>query len=83
MNSFPPLGQEVPALPTWTCHICGEERPDRRISVFQTDLSKQYGLPPGVMWHNVRYCNDRAGCIHAAPNHRLLPDCFHDPKEVA
>ena len=47
---------------TWTCHVCKDERPDAAISVVSTDLSKQYGLPPGTMKQNVRYCNDRPEC---------------------
>ena len=53
---------------TWKCHVCGEERPDRFISVFKTDISKQHGLPEGTMIQNVRYCNDRINCIEKAKN---------------
>lgn len=49
---------------TWTCHICGDERPDARISVFK----KPSVLPGGAtMTQNVRYCNDRPDCLAGAP----------------
>lgn len=59
---------------TWTCHICGDERPDDRISVVSSDLSAEYGLPPGVMGQNVRYCNDREMCRIGAQTKRLCHD---------
>ena len=53
---------------SWTCHVCGEERPDAKISVFKSDRSAQWGLPPGSISQNVRYCNDRQACIDGAKN---------------
>ena len=53
----------MPLMPlTWKCHICGEERPDRFVSVFSTDVGDTYGLPAGTMMQNVRYCNDKKTC---------------------
>jgi hypothetical protein len=52
----------------WTCHICGENKPDHLISVFSKDTSTDHGLPPGTMKENVRYCNDNPACVKAAPN---------------
>jgi len=44
---------------TWRCHVCGDERPDERISVF----SRKKEMPSGmVLKENVRYCNDRPAC---------------------
>lgn len=51
---------------TWTCHICGEERPDEKISVYKKDISEDHNLPEGTMEHNVRYCNDKLECGQAA-----------------
>ena len=51
---------------TWTCHICGAERPDDRISVYKTDMSTKYGLPVGTVQENVRYCNDNVDCCEKA-----------------
>ncbi|GAI67641.1 unnamed protein product, partial [marine sediment metagenome] len=45
---------------TWKCHICGEERPDERISVFTTPWVIN-GQTVGSQ--NIRYCNDRPACI--------------------
>jgi len=47
---------------TWTCHICREERPDARISVW----TKPLGLPGVEGTQNIRYCNDRQECIDGA-----------------
>lgn len=47
---------------TWTCHVCGENRPDAEISVF-----KSTRMVKTVEVHqNVRYCNDRASCTIGA-----------------
>lgn len=56
----------------WTCHICGDDRPDERISVHTTDVSASHDLPPGTMKMNVRYCNDRPKCVAAAPSFTFL-----------
>jgi hypothetical protein len=47
---------------TWTCHVCGEERLDDKISVFKRDDSEALGRPAGSVVQNLRYCNDRASC---------------------
>jgi hypothetical protein len=47
---------------TWTCHICGEKRPDRKISVLEVDVSKDFEMPPSKAITNIRYCNDRKSC---------------------
>ena len=57
---------------TWKCHICGDTRPDDKISVLKTDISAEQGLPPGVMWNNVRYCNDRPKCATKAKTFRFF-----------
>ena len=48
---------------TWTCHICGEERPDAKISVLTKPLVIN-GTACGEQ--NIRYCNDKAECIEGA-----------------
>jgi hypothetical protein len=50
---------------TWTCHVCGRERPDDRISVHHVtiDNGKNDGIP---ITANVRYCNDRQSCYVGA-----------------
>lgn len=47
---------------TWTCHVCGDERPDLSIAVFKRDVSTDHGLPIGSMFTNVRHCSDRPKC---------------------
>ena len=47
---------------TWRCHVCGEERPDDKISVFKKKI--KIGNAEGQQ--NVRYCNDRPGCTKGA-----------------
>ena len=56
---------------TWTCHVCGEERPDDKISVFKRDISAENNLPPGCATENIRYCNDRSACSERAKTMRL------------
>jgi hypothetical protein len=51
---------------TWTCHICGDERPDAAISV-RSHESEMHG----IKWtQNIRYCNDRPECIEKSKTHR-------------
>jgi len=48
---------------TWTCHVCGKERPDDKISVY----TRHRTLPGGVqMSENIRHCNDKDECIIGA-----------------
>jgi hypothetical protein len=47
---------------TWTCHICGKERPDDKISV-HSEIDMGSGI---TMTQNVRYCNDNEDCINKA-----------------
>lgn len=49
---------------TWTCHVCGSERPDERISVH----SSRENLDGLVFTQNVRYCNDNPDCRRKAPS---------------
>lgn len=58
---------------TWTCHVCGDERPDRNVSVYSLDISAEHGLREGIMVQNVRYCKDRPRCVRRAPKVRLVP----------
>ena len=48
---------------TWKCHICGEERPDDKISVLSKDLIIKGEI---CGQQNIRYCNDRQRCIDGA-----------------
>jgi hypothetical protein len=57
---------------TWTCHICGQERPDELIGVISTDVSHEYNLAAGTMTQNVRYCTDNKACAEAAKTYRFL-----------
>jgi hypothetical protein len=60
-----------PARITWTCHVCGEERPDQAIGVHTSHLTSPRGV---ALIHNVRYCTDRPGC--AAGVTRVAADDF-------
>jgi len=51
------------AFSHWTCHFCGEDRPDRCISVVRKPILMN-GMSIGE--HNRRYCNDNHLCIEAA-----------------
>ena len=55
----------ITAFDTWTCHICGEERPDEKISALAKPLIINGQVVPGGE-QNIRYCNDRPACIEGA-----------------
>jgi hypothetical protein len=48
---------------TWTCHICGKEQPDDKISVYSSEIDMGSGI---MMTQNVRYCNDNEDCTKKA-----------------
>lgn len=50
---------------TWKCHICGEVRPDSKISVETKPLIIN-GQVCGEQ--NIRYCNDRGRCVSGVEN---------------
>ena len=52
-------------MDTWPCHICGDERPDDKISVRKRTKS----IGPVEFQENVRYCNDRDSCIAGAEDY--------------
>lgn len=51
--------------PDWDCMICGDTRPDERISVEHRPVVGMEDAFPATRW-NVRYCNDRSACVAAA-----------------
>lgn len=75
---------------TWKCHICGEERPDNKISVLTKPLIVNKIAPycqqnsPLIVngqvcgQQNIRYCNDRRACILGAKDFS-----FFKAREVA
>lgn len=50
---------------SWTCHICGRERPDDKISVVSKPIVFE-GRCIGEQ--NIRYCNDNEECMRKAPD---------------
>ena len=46
---------------TWKCDLCGEERPDRFITVLTYPLKNLLGGR-----RNLKYCNDKNECIEKA-----------------
>jgi len=56
----------------WICHICGEKRPDERISVHSKDISIELNLERGTAQQNVRYCNDKLECKTKALIHSFF-----------
>lgn len=63
---------------TWTCHVCGEERPDDKISVFKSTVEMKGVRIP--ITQNVRYCNDRQSCIEGAPNINFVEGVKSSPQ---
>lgn len=53
-------------LITWKCEICGDTRPDSKISTMKFDLGELLNLPIGVSARNLNFCNDRPKCIYGA-----------------
>lgn len=49
---------------TWKCHICGETRPDNKISILTKPLAMNSGLNIGEQ--NIWYCNDKPECLEGA-----------------
>jgi hypothetical protein len=56
---------------SWKCHICGENRPDARISVRSTPLIIN---DMEVGSQNIRYCNDKQSCIEESKTFSLIKD---------
>jgi hypothetical protein len=54
----------APLFATWRCHVCGDERPNERVSVY----SESNWMSGVRAKYNVRYCNDRPECRAGAPN---------------
>lgn len=48
---------------TWTCHVCGDERPDHVIAVAKSTRTFGNGIE---VQQNVRYCGDREACARGA-----------------
>lgn len=57
----------------WTCHVCGEYRPDAVMGVLTTHWRSPVGIP---VTQHVRYCKDRPACVNDAPAVRWLPGDF-------
>src|SRR5881628_473134 len=55
------MGSQLTDL-TWTCMVCGAERPDAKISVLHVPIPGLEAQFPGTRT-NVRYCNDRIDCM--------------------
>ena len=45
---------------TWTCHVCGDRRPDKKISV-SSEKTQSSQSNHTFHWH-IRYCNDKTKC---------------------
>lgn len=57
---------------TWPCMVCGDERPDRAISVWHRQVKGAENRFPGIRF-NVRYCNDRISCATVASQPGVWP----------
>lgn len=52
----------------WTCHVCGDERPDQFVSV----RSRPFAIGEVIGHENIRYCNDRPACIEGSKTKTFL-----------
>lgn len=59
---------------TWKCHICGQERPDNKISVNSRDINEG-------MCINVRHCNDNPECAEKAKTFSFMKQDTESPYE--
>lgn len=59
MTLSPVFGEPL----TWTCHVCGVERPDAFIGVLTRERMSDLGVR---FRENVRHCNDRRECAEGA-----------------
>jgi hypothetical protein len=50
---------------TWSCMVCKDERPDAAISVVHRPVAGMEDMFPDARL-NLRFCNDRPGCIETA-----------------
>jgi hypothetical protein len=55
-----------PSTWTWTCNVCGDERPDTAIDVVKQPIQGMEDRYPDGACCNVRYCTDRPACVKAA-----------------
>lgn len=54
---------------TWICHICGEERPDDKISVINKPMRFDNNV---IGQQNIRYCNDKQECFEGTKDFSFL-----------
>jgi len=64
---------------TWTCHICGDTRPDDKISVLSKPLIVG-GVDTGGQ-QNIRYCNDNQQCIDGAKDFSFFKEESSTPRQ--
>jgi hypothetical protein len=62
---------------TWTCHVCGDLRPDALISV----RSRMVPLGTSKAQENIRYCNDRPTCVEGSKTKSFLGQVSKDLKD--
>lgn len=48
------------------CRVCGDVRPDDKISIKKVDESAHAFLPAGTIVTYFRFCSDRPACIAGA-----------------
>lgn len=58
------------ALLTWTCHVCGLERPDAKIGVLTRERMSDLGVR---FRENIRHCNDKRECAEGAKDVFFVP----------
>lgn len=51
---------------TWSCLVCGQERPDEAIGVTHQPVPGAEHLFPHSVRYNVRHCIDQPACVLVA-----------------
>jgi hypothetical protein len=59
-------------LDTWTCHVCGKERPDEKIAVYSR--VRPIADSGATFSENIRYCIDDASCVEGAKQTSFLDE---------
>lgn len=71
VGSPPEVYQKMWQKPdSWTCQVCGKDRPDQFIGSKIADISDLFNLTEGTVMQTIRYCLDSNFCCQMAERMR-------------